>query len=127
MIALAYLIITVMLMIRAAEARPVVPRWLYWTYAGFIFCRGLSHVVDDVTDWFPVYPLQTVVLSATTFMSLLAALLPITIWIGSRRNECGGDKRYETVSMNQGPDAVLFRADHIIGSHECPLKALGIR
>ena len=49
LIAFAYLIITIVLVSKAIESKPVMPRWLYWAYAVFIFSCGLSHVLDDVT------------------------------------------------------------------------------
>jgi hypothetical protein len=38
-------------------------------------------VLDDVTLWLPIYRLQAVVLGVTAFVSLLTALLPISIWV----------------------------------------------
>ena len=61
--------------------KPAMPRWFYWSFAAFVFCCGLSHVLDDVTLWYPVYRLQAVVLAATAAVSLFAALLPLTIWL----------------------------------------------
>jgi hypothetical protein len=81
LIALAYMIITVVLVLKAIEPTAVVPRWLYWGYAAFIFCCGVSHVLDDVTLWFPVYRLQAAVLGVTAMVSLLAAVLPLSICI----------------------------------------------
>jgi hypothetical protein len=77
-IAVVYLIVTVALIIPGAAPRPVVPRWLYWTYAGFVFCCGVSHVLDGVTVWLPLYRLQAAVLSVTAFFSVIAAMLPIS-------------------------------------------------
>jgi uncharacterized membrane protein YhaH (DUF805 family) len=54
---------------------------LYWTFAAFIFCCGVSHVLDDVTLWLPIYRLQAVVLGVTAFVSLLTAVLPVSIWV----------------------------------------------
>lgn len=81
LIALAYLIISIVLVNQAIEPRPAVPRLLYWTFGAFIFCCGVSHVLDDVTLWLPIYRLQAVVLGVTAFVSLLTALLPISIWV----------------------------------------------
>ena len=77
LIALVYLIVTIALIILGAAPRPVVPRWLYWTYAGFIFCCGVSHVLDGVTVWLPFYRLQAAILGVTVFFSVIAAMLPI--------------------------------------------------
>lgn len=82
LIALAYLGIAVTLTLKAIEPAPVVPRWLYWAFAAFIFCCGVSHVLDDVTLWFPLYRLQAGVLAVTALVSLFAAVLPVSIWIG---------------------------------------------
>jgi hypothetical protein len=37
--------------------------------------------VDDVTLWFPIYRFQAVVLCVTASASLLAAVLPISLWL----------------------------------------------
>jgi len=78
MIALAYLCITFVLVRKALEPVVVVPRWLYWSYAAFIFCCGFSHIVDDVTLWYPVYRLQAAILAATALISVFAALMPLS-------------------------------------------------
>jgi hypothetical protein len=80
-IALAYTIIAAALVTAAIAPRPVVPRWLYWSFAGFIFCCGVSHVLDDVTLWFPIYRVQAAVLSITAIVSLLTAVLPLSFWL----------------------------------------------
>jgi len=81
LIAFAYVVIAIALVFKAVESRPAVPRWLYWAFAAFIFWCGASHVLDDVTLWFPVYRLQALVLAITALVSLLAAVLPLSIWI----------------------------------------------
>ena len=81
LIALAYMVITAALVLKAAGPAAAIPRWMYWAYAAFIFCCGVSHVLDDVTLWFPVYRLQAAVLAVTGMVSLLAAVLPVSIWL----------------------------------------------
>lgn len=85
-IAIAYMIVTVILMGAAVAPRPAVPRWLYWSFAMFIFFCGVSHVLDDVTLWVSVYRLQAAVLAITAIVSLLAAVLPFSIWLGREAN-----------------------------------------
>ncbi len=80
-IALAYMIITLGLVIAAIKPNPAVPRWFYWSFAAFIFCCGLSHVLDDVTLWFPVYRLQSAMLGVTASASLLTAVFPLSLWV----------------------------------------------
>lgn len=80
-IAAAYLLIASGLVIKAIEPAPVMPRWLYWGFAAFIACCGISHVMDDVTLWFPLYRLQAWVLVATALASLFTAMLPLSIWL----------------------------------------------
>ena len=80
-IALSYLMITVVLVGAAIAPKPAVPRWLYWSFALFIFCCGVSHIVDDLTVWFPIYRIQAAVLAATAAVSLLAAILPLSLWM----------------------------------------------
>jgi hypothetical protein len=89
LIALAYMCIASALVVKASEPAPVMPAWLYWGFAAFIFFCGISHVLDDVTLWFPVYRLQAVVLAITALVSLFAAMLPLSVWIArevSRRH-----------------------------------------
>ena len=89
LIALAYMCIASALVVKASEPAPVMPAWLYWGFAAFIFFCGISHVLDDVTLWFPVYRLQAVVLAITALVSLFTAMLPLSVWIArevSRRH-----------------------------------------
>jgi hypothetical protein len=81
LIALAYMIITVTLAHRALEPRPLMPRWLYWAFATFIFCCGLTHVLDNVTLWLPLYRVQAVILGITALVSLFTAMLPVSVWV----------------------------------------------
>ena len=81
LIAVAYMVIAAGLAIQALAPAPVMPRWLYWGFAAFIFCCGISHVLDDVTLWFPLYRLQALVLAITALVSLFAAMLPVSIWV----------------------------------------------
>ncbi len=81
MIALAYLGIALSLVVKAHRPGPVIPRWLYGTYATFIFCFGVSHLLDGVTLWYPVYRLQALVLGVTAMVSVFTAVLPVSIWV----------------------------------------------
>jgi len=81
LIALAYMFIAGWLVLKAIEPAPVMPSWLYWGFAAFIFCCGVSHILDDVTLWFPVYRLQALVLAITALVSLFTAMLPLSLWI----------------------------------------------
>lgn len=81
LIALAYIFLAGELLIKALEPAPVIPCWLYWSFAAFIFCCGVSHVLDDVTLWYPVYRLQAVVLAITALVSLFTAMLPLSVWL----------------------------------------------
>ncbi len=81
LIAIAYMVIASVLVAAAIQPKPVVPRWLYWSFAGFIFCCGLTHVLDNLTLWVPIYRLQASVLGITAFAAVFAALLPLSIWV----------------------------------------------
>jgi hypothetical protein len=85
-IAFAYMLIAMVLVGLALESRAVMPRWLYWIFAAFIFCCGVSHVMDDVTFWFPLYRLQAAVLGLTALVSMTAAVMPISIWLVREAN-----------------------------------------
>jgi uncharacterized membrane protein len=80
LIAIAYMIITLVLAVAARQPKPAMPRWLYWSFAAFVFCCGVSHILDDVTLWLPVYRLQAVVLGLTAIVSTFAAVLPLSLW-----------------------------------------------
>ena len=81
LIALAYMVIAGGMVVKAIQPVQVIPRWLYWGFAAFIFCCGLSRILDDVTLWFPVYRLQAVVLAINALVSLFMAMLPLSLWI----------------------------------------------
>ena len=81
LIAAAYLVLAAVLRIAALAPKPAVPRWVYWSFAAFILCCGISHIMDDVTLWVPVYRLQASVLCLTALVSVFAAGLPISIWV----------------------------------------------
>jgi hypothetical protein len=81
LIALAYMVIAGGLVLKAIEPAPRMPPWLYWGFAAFIFFCGISHVLDDVTLWFPIYRLQALVLAITALVSLFAAVVPLSVWI----------------------------------------------
>jgi two-component system, NtrC family, sensor kinase len=89
LIALAYMFIAGWLVLKAIEPAPVMPAWRYWGFAAFIFCCGVSHILDDVTLWFPVYRLQALVLAITALVSLFTAMLLLPLWfareVGRRR------------------------------------------
>jgi hypothetical protein len=89
LIALVYMFIAGALVLKAIEPAPVIPSGLYWGFAAFIFFCSISHVLDDVTLWFPVYRLQALVLAITALVSLFTAVLPVSFWIarGVRRRE----------------------------------------
>jgi hypothetical protein len=80
LIALAYSFLCAILVLGALARRPVVPRWIYWSFAAFIFSSGVSHVLDTVTLWYPVYRLQAAALCITAMAALLAAVLPLSVW-----------------------------------------------
>jgi hypothetical protein len=81
LIALVYMFIAGALVLKAIEPIPAMPSWLYWGFAAFIFFCGISHVLDDVTLWYPVYRLQALVLAITALVSLFTAVLPMSLWI----------------------------------------------
>ena len=77
----SFLAIAVVLIVKAMQPGPVMPRWVYWAYASFIFCCGATHVLEDVTLWFPIYRLQAIVLGVTALVSLFTAVLPVMSWL----------------------------------------------
>ena len=85
-IAFAYYLIASLLTWTSFLPHPPVPRWLLGSFAMFIFFCGLSHVLDDVTLYVPLYRLQVPELAITAAVSLITALALFGVRIDRRRD-----------------------------------------
>ena len=54
-------------------------RWLYVLFALFIFLCGLTHIIELVTLWKPIYYFQGIIKALTAAVSLATALLMIPL------------------------------------------------
>lgn len=75
-IALAYFSIPITIVVLLRQRRQVLPyRWVFVSFAVFIFLCGASHLVELVTLWYPVYYFEALIKVATATVSLATALL----------------------------------------------------
>ena len=107
MIALAYFVISAGMTLRALERKPVMRQWFFWSFAVFIFSCGVSHVLDDVTLWFPIYWWQALELGFTAFVSLIAAMLPVSLWLA---REASNRQRITEILTSSGHHVSLTMA-----------------
>lgn len=78
-IALAYFSIPVTLLYFVSKKRTVPFMWVFLLFGAFILACGLTHVMDIVTVWDPVYRLEGVVKFATAALSIGTAIFLIPI------------------------------------------------
>jgi signal transduction histidine kinase len=76
-IALAYFSIPVFLIILVVRRRDLTLPSTFLLFSAFILLCGLSHVVEVVTYWVPIYVLDGLIKAATALVSLATA---ITLW-----------------------------------------------
>jgi hypothetical protein len=72
-IALAYYLIPIALMILARHNLDRLLNWFVAVFATFIFACGTTHVIDIIVFFIPLYWLQGIVLAFTALVSLFAA------------------------------------------------------
>jgi two-component system sensor histidine kinase/response regulator len=79
LIGIAYLAIPPLLLYFVRQRRGVPFPLLFWMFCGFILCCGVTHVLEVVTFYSPVYRLSGLVKAATAGVSLatVCALIPI--------------------------------------------------
>jgi hypothetical protein len=85
-IAFAYFLIAGLLARTSFLPHPQFPRWLLGSFATFIFFCGLSHVLDDITLYVPLYRLQVPELVITAVVSLVTAILLFGVKIDRGRD-----------------------------------------
>jgi len=76
-IALAYFSIPVFLIILVLRRRDLTLPATFLLFSAFILLCGLSHVVEVVTYWVPIYVLDGLIKAATALVSLATA---VTLW-----------------------------------------------
>jgi two-component system sensor histidine kinase/response regulator len=79
LIGVAYLAIPLLLIILVRRRREVPFPLLFWMFCGFLFCGGVTHLLEVVTFYAPVYRLSGLVKAAAAGVSLatVCALIPI--------------------------------------------------
>jgi two-component system NtrC family sensor kinase len=78
-IALAYFSISSTLSIVLWKNRELPIRWVLRLFAAFIFCCGMTHVLDIIVLWQPIYYLQAIVKIVTATVSIVTAILILPI------------------------------------------------
>src|SRR6516225_10435143 len=79
LIGVAYLAIPPLLIYFVRRRREVPFPMLFWMFCGFLLCCGVTHLLEVVTFYAPVYRLSGLVKAATAGVSLatVCALIPI--------------------------------------------------
>lgn len=76
LIALSYFSIPAGLMTAAVRRRArSLPVWPLYIFSAFIFLCGLSHVMEIVVIWWPIYNVQAAELLLTAIASLMTVLI----------------------------------------------------
>ncbi len=85
LIFLSYMVIPIQIAWMIIKAATVLPHWALWLFVSFILLCGISHAIDIVTLFYPVYWLQTLELLLTGIVSMATAiLLPAAIVLRNR-------------------------------------------
>ena len=80
LIALAYFLIPVALIILFRRRRDLAFRWAYFLFAIFILACGTGHILGIVTLWHPVYRLEGLVKALTAFASVATAIVSTIVF-----------------------------------------------
>jgi two-component system sensor kinase FixL len=82
LIGTAYLAISAVLIYFVRRRRDVPFPWMFWMFAAFLVCCGLTHLLEVVTFYFPVYRLSGLVklLTAGGAWATVIALVPLLPW-----------------------------------------------
>lgn len=86
-VALAYFAIPLQIALVAIHANLPIPRWVLWLFTWFILLCGISHVLNIVTLFRPLYWLEAIEVAVTGFVSLATAVLIPFEALRSRRKE----------------------------------------
>lgn len=74
-IALAYFSIPITIALLLRKQKDIPFRWMYVMFAGFILFCGMTHVMDIIVFWDPLYRLQGILLAFTGAVSIATALM----------------------------------------------------
>ena len=77
LIALAYLLIPLALLLLLRLRKDLAFHWMFLLFAGFILSCGATHILAVVTLWVPIYRFEGVIKAATALLSLATAGLLI--------------------------------------------------
>jgi PAS domain S-box-containing protein len=107
LIALAYFLIPVALVSIARKRRDVPFNGVFFCFAAFIVSCGLTHVMEVVTLWFPIYWVSGALKAVTASVSVatLAVLIRITPGLLAMPHQLA-DQRFRGLIEN-APDAIL--------------------
>ncbi len=106
-VALAYFLIPLAL-IRIVRKRGDIPfNWIFFCFGGFVVACGITHVMEVVTLWHPVYWISGILKAVTALISivtltLLVRITPAILAIPHRF----ADSRFRDLVEN-APDAIL--------------------
>lgn len=84
LIAMAYVVISFALIIFRSHISlsQALPRWAFASFGTFIFACGMTHVMDIVVVWFPIYVAQGTIKT----ICALASISTAAILVGVLRN-----------------------------------------
>ena len=75
-IALAYFSIPITIMILVAKRKQTIPYiWVFRMFAAFIFLCGMTHIMELIGVWQPIYYLEGIIKVFTAAVSLATAIL----------------------------------------------------
>lgn len=77
LIVLAYAIIPIALVYFIRKRQDIEFRWVFVLFGAFIFACGMTHLINIIVLWKPIYAIQSIVLMATGIISIVTA---VAIW-----------------------------------------------
>lgn len=76
MIAISYFAIPVTILIIMRKRKSKIPfAWVFWMFAAFIFCCGLTHLIEMIAIWKPIYYIEGLIKVLTAAISLATAIV----------------------------------------------------
>lgn len=86
-IAFSYFIISSLLGIIVVKRKYKMYWWLQLLFVLFIMSCGITHLIDVITIWYPVYRISIIAEVYTAIMSITAALYLLPVFLGALRFE----------------------------------------
>ncbi len=76
MIAMSYFAIPITIMIIMRKRKSPIPfAWVFWMFAAFILFCGMTHLIELVAIWKPIYYIEGLVKVLTAAISLATAIV----------------------------------------------------